>query len=62
MFQECNEFILNTSNAKFLGLVIASSLSWKGHITQLIPKLSKACYVLRSIRPFMSQDALKTGV
>jgi hypothetical protein len=45
---------------KFIGLVIANSLSWKEHITQLILKLSKACYVLRSIRPFMSQDALKT--
>jgi len=55
-----NTFILNTSNMKFLGLVIANSLSWKDHITQLIPKLSKACYALRSIRPFMSQDALKT--
>jgi len=55
-----NMFILNTSNMNFLGLVIANSLSWKDHITQLIPKLSKACYVLRSIRPFMSQDALKT--
>jgi hypothetical protein len=25
-----------------------------------IPKLNKACYILRSIRPFMSQDVLKT--
>jgi len=32
-----NTFILNTSNTKFLGLVIANSLSWKEHITQLIP-------------------------
>jgi hypothetical protein len=30
------------------------------HITQLILKLSKACYVLRCIRPFMSQDALQS--
>jgi hypothetical protein len=44
----------------FLGLVITNSLSWKDHITQLIPNLSKACYVLRCIRPFMSQDALKS--
>jgi hypothetical protein len=54
-----NTSILNTSNTKFLGLVIANSLSWKDHITQLKRKLSKACYVRRSIRPFMSQDALK---
>jgi hypothetical protein len=51
---------LNTLSTKFLGLVIANSLSWKDHITQLIPKLSKACYVLRCIKAFMFQDALKT--
>ena len=51
-------FILNTLNTKFLGLVLANSLSWKDHITQLISELSKACYVLRCIRPFMSQSAL----
>jgi len=55
-----NTFISNTLNTKFLGLVITNSLSWKDHITQLIPKLSKACYVLRCMRPFMSQDALKS--
>ena len=55
-----NTFISNTSNTKFLGLVITNSLSWMDHITQLIPKLSKACYVPRCIRPFMSQDALKS--
>jgi len=43
---------------KFLGLGITNSLSWKDHITQLIPKLRKACYVLRCSGPFMSQDAL----
>jgi hypothetical protein len=56
-----NKFILNTLSTKFLGLVCANSLSWKDHITQLIPKLSKACYVLTCIRPFLSQDALKTA-
>jgi len=42
-----NMFISNTSNTKFLGLVITNSLSWKDHMTQLTPKLCKACYVLR---------------
>jgi hypothetical protein len=54
-----NMFISNTWNTKFLRLVITNSLSW--NLTQLIPKLSKACYVLRCIRPFMSQDALKSA-
>jgi len=48
------------SNTKFLGLVITNSLSWKDHITQLTPKLCRACYVLGCIRPFMSQDTLKS--
>ena len=48
------------SNTKFLGIVITNSLSWKDHITQLTPKLCKACYVLRCIRPFISQDTLKS--
>ena len=48
------------SNTKFLGFVITNSLSWKDQITQLTPKLCKACYVLRCIRPFMSQDTLKS--
>jgi hypothetical protein len=55
-----NMFNSNPSNTKFLGLVIENSLSWNDHIIQLVPKLSKACYVLRCIRPFMSQDALKS--
>jgi hypothetical protein len=43
-----NTFILNSSNTKFLGLVIDESLSWKDHITQLIPKLTfknRASYI-----------------
>jgi hypothetical protein len=55
-----NMFISNTSNTKFLGLVITKSLSWKDQMTQLTPKLCKACYVLRCIRLFMSQDTMKS--
>jgi len=53
-------FTANTSNTKFLGLVITNSLSWKDHITQLTPKLCKTWYVLTCIRPFMSQDTMKS--
>jgi len=52
--------ISNMINTKLLGLIITNSLSWKGHTTQLIPKLSKACYILRCIKPVMSLDALKS--
>ena len=49
-----NTHISKTSNTKFLGLLITDSLSWKDHITQLIPKLSKACYILRCITIYVS--------
>jgi hypothetical protein len=55
-----NTLVSNTSNTQFLGLVITDSLSWKDHTTQLIPKLSKACYKLRCITPFMSLNAMKS--
>jgi hypothetical protein len=48
------------SNTKFLVLVITNSLSWKLHVTHLTPELCKTCYVLRCIRPFVSQDTLKS--
>ena len=51
---------IRTSYTKFLGLVITNSVPWKDHITQLIPKLGKAFYVLRCFRPFMSQYALQS--
>jgi hypothetical protein len=36
-----SKFISNYFNTEFLGVVIANSLPWKDHITQLTPKLCK---------------------
>jgi hypothetical protein len=35
-------------NMKFLGLQIDNHLNWTNHINKLIPKLSGACYAVRS--------------
>jgi hypothetical protein len=45
---------------KFLGLPIDTSLTWKNHSTDLASRLNKACYVIRSIKPFMSIDVLRS--
>ena len=45
-----NKQIVNIYNIKFLGLSMDSSLSRKNHIDQLIHKLNKSCYVMRSIK------------
>jgi hypothetical protein len=54
-----NKQITNTSNIKFLGLRIDETLSWKSHIDKLVTKLSSACYAIRTVKGFMSQETLK---
>jgi hypothetical protein len=34
---------------KFLGLEIDKHLNWKKHIEEILPKLSSACYTVRSM-------------
>jgi len=55
-----NKLIKEIKNTKFLGLDTDSSLSWKSHIDQMMIKLSTACYVIRYVKNFMSQDTLRT--
>jgi hypothetical protein len=57
----CNDNLITTvSKIKFLGLCIHDSLNWNYHIEYIIPKLSSACYVMRTIKPFVSPNTLKT--
>jgi len=55
-----NKLIKETKNTKFLGLDIDSSLSWKNHTEQMMFKLSRACYAIRYVKHFISQDTLRT--
>jgi hypothetical protein len=54
-----NNKIDNTHNIKFLGLLVDTALSWKNHIDQLVSKLNKSCYLIRSIKPFVSLEIIK---
>jgi hypothetical protein len=54
-----NSIITNINNTKFFGINIDSTLSWKNHITNLSVKLNKACFAIRTIKPFMSQESMK---
>jgi hypothetical protein len=51
-----NNLIKETKNTKFLGLDVASSLSWNNHIDQMMIKLSRACYAIRYLKHLMSHD------
>jgi hypothetical protein len=53
-----NKLILNILHTKFPGINIDSTLSWRMHIEQPVYKLSTACYVIRSIKPYMPHTTL----
>jgi hypothetical protein len=54
-----NKEIANTCNTKFLGLALNNTFSWKNHIDTTIPKLSSACFAVRAVKTFLSQESLK---
>ena len=51
--------ITDTTSTKFLGLTINETLSWKGHIHQVVTRLSSACYAVRVIAPLMPEETLR---
>jgi uncharacterized protein YlbG (UPF0298 family) len=54
------KFITTAKDIKFLLLIIENSLTWEGHIEEVIKKLSTACYMLRNIKPSVSINILKS--
>ena len=55
-----NRKIATAQSLKFWGLTIHTTLTWKHHIGELTSRLNKACYAIRSIKPFMSLDVLRS--
>jgi len=53
-----NRKIAAAQSLKFLGQIIDTSLTWKHHSGELTSRLNKACYAIRSIKPFNSLDVL----
>jgi hypothetical protein len=53
-------YVEESVNTKFLGLRIDNNLNWKNHIDQLVPKLSGACYAVRSMLHISNIDTLKS--
>ena len=48
-----------TSTTNFLGLTVNCSLTWTNHIDCLATKLSKTCYLIRNIKPYLSISTLR---
>jgi hypothetical protein len=54
-----NNFITNSSYTKFLGVTMSNTLSWNNHVHLLMKKLSKACYIVRNTKTYMTASSLK---
>jgi hypothetical protein len=54
-----NGFIPKINEIKFLGLHINNTLSWTTHIDNILRKLSSACYAMKSVKSYVSQQMLK---
>jgi hypothetical protein len=52
--------IATIKSIKFLGLTLNTTLNWKHHISELIPRLNTACFAIRSIKPFMPLNVLRS--
>jgi hypothetical protein len=50
--------LFSVNNTKFLGLIIETNLFWRTHIDKLLLKLGTVCYVLRTLKSYMSRDVL----
>ena len=52
--------ISNSTETKFLGLIIDETLSWNQHVDQIATKLCSACYALRNLKHIVPQSTLRT--
>jgi len=51
--------ITKVQKVKFLGLTIDNYLSWNFHIEEIKPKLNKACFAIRSLRPYLLYEVVR---
>jgi hypothetical protein len=54
-----DELIKETTRINFLGIQINNHLNWKGHIDQIIPKLSAACFAVRRLFHVLNVNAVR---
>ena len=53
-----NNHISKANHIKFWGLYINDILTWNTHIDNILPKLCSACFAMRSVKPYLSQQML----
>jgi hypothetical protein len=54
-----NKEMADSCNTTFLRLTSDNTFLWKNHIDTVGPKLSSACFTVRAVKPFLSQESLR---
>jgi hypothetical protein len=54
-----NKIMKGANNIKFLGLELDKHMNWKNDIGKILPKMSSACYVIRSMYHLSGKTTLK---
>jgi hypothetical protein len=56
-----NNVITEVSHITFLGLIILvdDTLSWNLHTDKVMKRLTTVCYMIRTVKPYMSFSSLK---
>jgi hypothetical protein len=53
-----DNLIDEVKSTKFLGMYIDNHMNWKDHIEQILPKLSVACFSIRTLTYTLNLDNL----
>jgi hypothetical protein len=56
---EISNHITSDASTKFLGIIIDEKLTWHDHISQLLKRLSSACFAFRISTPLLPDETLK---
>jgi hypothetical protein len=54
-----DDLLQGETHIKFLGIEIDKSLNWKTQVNLIVPKLGKACFVLRKMKLYSNIKILK---
>jgi hypothetical protein len=54
-----DDLLQEETHIKFLGIEIDKSLNWKTQVKSIVPKLGKACFVIRKMKLYSNIETLK---
>jgi len=57
-----DKLISHISHTNFFDIILDSTLTWSNNFELLTTKLTTACYLIRTVKPYMPESALKNDL